>query len=90
MKKLFLNNVKGYLTEEGIFLSSNASIVGIAIEAYYETSPRKGKEMSIFINIEDNSYTSIRVIPHEIEKISYNYYRIMDNHKVIYYLRRFS
>ena len=90
MKKLFLNNVKGYLTEEGVFPSSNSSIVGIAIEAYYETTPRKGKEMSIFINIEDNSYTSIRVIPQEIEKISYNYYRIMDNHKVIYYLRRFS
>ena len=90
MKKLFLNNVKCYLTEEGVFPSSNSSIVGIAIEAYYETTPRKGKEMSIFINIEDNSYTSIRVIPQEIEKISYNYYRIMDNHKVIYYLRRFS
>lgn len=90
MKKLFLNNVKGYLTEEGVFPSSNVSIVGIAIEAYYETTPRKGKEMSIFINIEDNSYTSIRVIPQEIEKISYNYYRIIDNHKVIYYLRHFS
>lgn len=91
MKKIFLNSIKGYLTEEGIFSSSNASILGIAIEAFWDSSLiRKGKELSIYLQIEDNTYTSVRIIPMTIERISDNCLKIIDSKNVVYYLRRFT
>ena len=91
MKKILFNNIKGYLTEEGIFSSSNASIVGIAIEAFFDSSLiRKGKEASIYLQIEDNTYTSRRIVPTTIERISCDCLKIIDSKNVKYYLRRFS
>ena len=89
-RKIFFSNIRGLLTDEGIFSSSEASIAGMAIECYYDGMIRKGKEISVYLQIEDTTYTNLRIIPTCIEKIALGCYRVMDSNNIIYYLRRFS
>lgn len=88
-RKLFFSNIRGFLTDEGIFSSSEASIAGMAIECYYDSMIRKGKEISIYLELGDNTYTNVRIVPEIIQKISSDCYRVVDCKKIIYYLRRF-
>lgn len=89
-RKLFFSNIRGLLTDEGIFSSSEASIAGMAIECYYdEMILRKDKEISIYLELGDNTYTNVRIVPERLERISSTCYRILDSKNIIYYLRRF-
>ena len=89
-RKIFFSNIRGLLTDEGIFSLSEASIAGMAIECYYDSMMiRKGKEISIYLELGDNTYTNVRIVPEIIQNISSDCYRVTDCKKIIYYLRRF-
>jgi hypothetical protein len=90
MKKILLNSVKGYLRDDGVYSSYEFSIAGMAIEGYFDSMIlRVDKELSIYIQIDLNTYTSVKIIPRNITKITYDFIEIVDSKNIKYYLKRF-